>query len=104
MAGEAGEVCNAVKKLRYVRRRCRAASIQDIAAELHLEWHMVKELEGFDLHADVWVSAKQGRSRRRRAQDRLVRRDGHARRPDGGAASPRAPPAHGRARPANRAR
>ena len=31
---------------------------------------------GFDLHANVWVSAKQGRSRRRRDQDRLVRRDG----------------------------
>ncbi|HEY4910121.1 MAG TPA: helix-turn-helix domain-containing protein, partial [Methylomirabilota bacterium] len=29
----------------YVGRRCRAASIQDIAEELHLEWHTVKELE-----------------------------------------------------------
>jgi len=29
----------------YVGRRCRAASIQDIAEELYLEWHTVKELE-----------------------------------------------------------
>jgi transposase len=29
----------------YVGRRCRAASIQDIAEELHLEWHTIKELE-----------------------------------------------------------
>lgn len=29
----------------YVGRRCRASAIRDIAAELHLEWHTVKELE-----------------------------------------------------------
>ena len=29
----------------YVGRRCRASSIQDIAKELHLDWHTVKELE-----------------------------------------------------------
>jgi len=29
----------------YVGRRCRSASIKDIAEELHLEWHTVKELE-----------------------------------------------------------
>jgi transposase len=29
----------------YVGRRCRSAPITDIAEELHLEWHTVKELE-----------------------------------------------------------
>jgi transposase len=29
----------------YVGRRCRSATIKDIAEELHLEWHTVKELE-----------------------------------------------------------
>jgi len=29
----------------YVGRRCRTATIQDIAKELYLEWHTVKELE-----------------------------------------------------------
>ena len=29
----------------YVGRRCRSAAINDIAEELHLEWHTVKELE-----------------------------------------------------------
>jgi transposase len=29
----------------YVGRRCRSAPIKDIAEELHLEWHTVKELE-----------------------------------------------------------
>ena len=29
----------------YVGRRCRASSIKDIAKELHLDWHTVKELE-----------------------------------------------------------
>jgi transposase len=29
----------------YVGRRCRAATIKDIAAELKLDWHAVKELE-----------------------------------------------------------
>ena len=29
----------------YVGRRCRSATITDIAKELHLEWHTVKELE-----------------------------------------------------------
>lgn len=29
----------------YVGRRCRTATIQDIAKEMHLEWHTVKELE-----------------------------------------------------------
>ena len=29
----------------YVGRRCRSSSIQDIARELHLDWHTVKELE-----------------------------------------------------------
>jgi transposase len=29
----------------YVGRRCRASAIKDIAEELHLEWHTVKELE-----------------------------------------------------------
>ena len=29
----------------YVGRRCRASSIKDVAKELHLDWHTVKELE-----------------------------------------------------------
>jgi transposase len=29
----------------YVGRRCRAATSQDVAKELHLDWHTVKELE-----------------------------------------------------------
>jgi transposase len=29
----------------YVGRRCRASTIKDIAEELHLDWHTVKELE-----------------------------------------------------------
>lgn len=29
----------------YVGRRCRAGSIKDVARELHLNWHTVKELE-----------------------------------------------------------
>ena len=29
----------------YVGRRCRAATVQDVAKELHLDWHAVKELE-----------------------------------------------------------
>jgi transposase len=29
----------------YVGRRCRASTIKDVARELHLDWHSVKELE-----------------------------------------------------------
>jgi transposase len=29
----------------YVGRRCRSAPLYDIAEELHLEWHTVKEVE-----------------------------------------------------------
>ena len=29
----------------YVGRRCRSATIKDVAEELHLDWHTVKELE-----------------------------------------------------------
>jgi transposase len=29
----------------YVGRRCRASSIKDVAEELHLDWHTVKELD-----------------------------------------------------------
>ena len=29
----------------YVGRRCRSASVQDVARELHLDWHAVKELD-----------------------------------------------------------
>ena len=29
----------------YVGRRCRSATIKDVARELHLDWHTVKELE-----------------------------------------------------------
>ncbi len=34
----------------YVGRRCRSAPILDIADELHLEWHTVKELEKQYMH------------------------------------------------------
>jgi len=29
----------------YVGRRCRGATVQDVARELHLDWHAVKELD-----------------------------------------------------------
>ena len=29
----------------YVGRRCRSATVQDVAKELHLDWHTVKELD-----------------------------------------------------------
>jgi transposase len=29
----------------YVGRRCRAATVQEVAKELHLDWHAVKDLE-----------------------------------------------------------
>ena len=29
----------------FVGRRCRASTITDVAKELHLDWHTVKELE-----------------------------------------------------------
>ena len=29
----------------YVGRRCRSATIKDVAEELHLDWHGVKDLE-----------------------------------------------------------
>ena len=29
----------------YAGRRCRSATIEDVAEELHLDWHTVKELE-----------------------------------------------------------
>jgi len=29
----------------YVGRRCRAGTVQDVAKELHLDWHAVKDLE-----------------------------------------------------------
>ena len=29
----------------YVGRRCRSSTIKDVASELHLDWHTVKELE-----------------------------------------------------------
>ena len=29
----------------YVGRRCRAATVHDVAKELHLDWHAVKDLE-----------------------------------------------------------
>jgi transposase len=31
--------------MRYVGKRCRSASIKDIAKELMLDWHTVKDLE-----------------------------------------------------------
>lgn len=29
----------------YVGRRCRSATVKDVAKELHLDWHAVKELD-----------------------------------------------------------
>ena len=37
----------------YVGQRCRSASIKDIAAELGLEWHTVKELEQQYMHEQL---------------------------------------------------
>ncbi len=37
----------------YVGRRCRAATVQDVAKELHLDWHAVKELEMQYLRAQL---------------------------------------------------
>ena len=33
----------------YAGRRCRASTIQDVAKELHLDWHTVKELDKQDM-------------------------------------------------------
>jgi transposase len=37
----------------YVGRRCTAATIQDVAKELHLDWHAVKDLEKQYLRAQL---------------------------------------------------
>jgi transposase len=37
----------------YVGRRCRSATIKDVAQELHLDWHTVKELEKQYLRAQL---------------------------------------------------
>jgi transposase len=38
----------------FVGRRCRAATIQDVAKELHLDWKTVKEVEAFqELNLEV---------------------------------------------------
>ena len=37
----------------YVGRRCRAATIKDVAAELHLDWETVKELDKQYMHAQL---------------------------------------------------
>ncbi len=37
----------------YVGRRCRAATVQDVAKELHLDWHAVKDLEKQYLRAQL---------------------------------------------------
>ena len=37
----------------YVGRRCRAATVQDVAKELHLDWHAVKDLEKQHMRAQL---------------------------------------------------
>ena len=38
----------------YVGRRCRSATIKDVAEELHLDWHGVKELEKQYMREQLW--------------------------------------------------
>lgn len=42
----------------YVGRRCRTATIQDIAKELHLDWHTVKELDKQYMQAQLTKAGK----------------------------------------------
>src|SRR4026209_513410 len=44
----------------YVGRRCRSATIKDVAAELKLDWHTVKELDKQYMEAQL---AKTGKPR-----------------------------------------
>ena len=44
----------------YVGRRCRSASIKDVAQELHLDWHTVKELEKQYMAAQLTRAGKPG--------------------------------------------
>jgi transposase len=44
----------------YVGRRCRSASIKDVAQELHLDWHTVKELEKQYMAAQLARAGKPG--------------------------------------------
>jgi transposase len=42
----------------YVGRRCRGSTIKDIADELHLDWHTVKELEKQYMHEQLRRAGK----------------------------------------------
>jgi len=44
----------------YVGRRCRSASIKDVAQELHLDWHTVKTLEKQYMAAQLAKAGKPG--------------------------------------------
>ena len=37
----------------YIGRRCRSATVQDVAKELHLDWHAVKDLENQYMRAQL---------------------------------------------------
>jgi len=38
----------------YVGERCRSSTIRDVARELHLDWHTVKELESNCSAGPIW--------------------------------------------------
>ena len=44
----------------YVGRRCRSATVKDVAEELHLDWHTVKELEKQYMRAQLAKSGTPG--------------------------------------------
>ncbi len=44
----------------YVGRRCRQATIQDVAKELHLDWHAVKDLEKQYMRAQLVRAGRPG--------------------------------------------
>ena len=44
----------------YVGRRCAAATIQDVAKELHLDWHAVKDLEKQYMRAQLARAGRPG--------------------------------------------
>ena len=73
----------------YVGRRCRQASIKDVATELKLDWHTVKELEKQYMREQLSRAGRPGPraigideiSVRRRHTYRIVVSDLHRRRP-----------------------
>jgi transposase len=44
----------------YVGRRCRSSTIKDVAQELHLDWHTVKDLEKQYMHEQLRRAGKPG--------------------------------------------